>query len=86
MEGLRPPFIGGYAEPWDAGGVVRELLDLFREGEEGNEGLSSVSDGEGDIAEGIGAVVGRLAWEPEVWIWCRRSDWFGDGGGEFEEF
>lgn len=85
MEGLRPPFIGGYAEPWDTGCVVRELLNLFRECEEGDEGLSSGGDGEGGIAERIGIVVWWLAWEPEVWIWC-QIDWFGDGGEEFEKF
>lgn len=85
MEGLRPPLVGRYSEPWDAGGVVRELLDLFWKGEEGDEGLSSGSDGEGGIAEGIGTVVGWLAWEPDGWICC-QSDWFGDGGEEFQEF
>lgn len=46
MERLGPPFEGGDAEPWDGGGVVGELVDLFLEGEKGNEGVSSCGDGE----------------------------------------
>ena len=69
MEGLRPPLVGGDAEPGDGGGVVGEKGDLFMEGEEGDEGGSPGRDGEGGVAEWVGGVVGWLAWEIWNWVW-----------------
>lgn len=78
VEGLGPPFVGGYAKPWDRGGIVGELLNLFLKGEGGDEGSSSGGDGEGGVAEKVGAVVGWLAREFRVWV--------GDGDGGYQEF
>lgn len=44
------------------------MLDLFREGEEGDEGLRPGGDGEKSVAEGVGVMVGGVAWEMGVWI------------------
>lgn len=70
VEGLRPPLVMRDAEAGDGGGVVGELLDLLREGEEGDEGPGPGFEREGGVAEGVGVVVRRLAWE------------FGGGVGE----
>lgn len=80
MEGLGPPLVGRDAEAGDGGGCVGELGDLLREGEEGDEGESSVCCGEGEVAEGVGAVVRRLAWE----VWVRIVGGFSYGGSEEE--
>lgn len=55
-------------------------MNLFLEGEGGDEGLSSGGDREGGVAERVGAVVGWLAWEFRTWV----GD--GDGDGGYEEF
>lgn len=63
MERLGPPLVRRDAEAGHGGGCVGELPDLLREREEGDEGLSSLCCGERGVAEGVGAVVRRLAWE-----------------------
>lgn len=78
MERLGPPLVGRDAEAGHGGGRVGELPDLLREREERDEGLSSMCCGERGVAEGVGAVVRRLAWEL-----CGFS--FSYGGSEEEE-
>lgn len=74
MERFRPPLVGRDAKAGDSCSTIGELEDLFIEGEEGDEGLDSGGDGEGGVAEGIGAEVGSFAGELRTWVVC-YSDW-----------
>lgn len=66
MERLGPPLIGRDIKPRNSSGLIGKLLYLFREGEEGDERLSSGRYGEGSVAEGIFTIGWWHTWE--LWM------------------
>lgn len=82
MEGLGPPLVGREAEAGDGRGAVGELLDLLREGEEGDKGAGAGVDGEGGVAEGEGGVARGLACRLRELV---TGDWWTEACEEIEE-